>query len=207
MSLVTILQKRLAEFDAKAKEFAEKANAIRFALAEANGAGTIDKKLKDAQAMHESRPNASAGLNRHQLHRARLDMLREKMAPDTPSNIPAVVAVIEEFGLAKVDISTARNALIALKAKRTGHKTNARWVLPKSKGKKPPRKDTRDHHAEATRERRQRTAQILAKLSKQEDPVPLSFFDEGRGVSVLVQHGYVKKTPNGFIRTEKEFTV
>ena len=56
----------------------------------------------------------------------------------------------------------------------------------------------------ANKSRRQHTAKVLAKLSRT-IPTPKGKIDTG-GISILTQHGYLKATPDGYLRTDKEFT-
>lgn len=202
-----------------AAEYEEKARAFRVAAAALNGHATqqaqasIEDKLRSASRQRGEKVSGFASMSRNELKTAREEAIRVFMGSSKEGfHMKEITAHLQGLGFPEQDGNTIRNSLFAIGAKNNGKPMHdSRWFVshtnhatPKGIKKKKQSKSYWD--PDVQRKRRQQTKALLDKAEKADGPVPASMFG-GRGVGVLVANGYLKKQGDGFVRTDKEFSV
>lgn len=123
------------------------------------------------------------------LARLRLMLLKYETAA---AALRATIALVDEDAHAR---RAARTAPVLLEAAALDHERRAK--RPSSK---------RARRGQSTREmyaRRAKSARLLASLDTK-TPRPVR---DTRGLAVLMQHGYIRRVEDGYLRTDKPFSV
>jgi hypothetical protein len=217
MTMTTTSEKllRLAE------EHEEKAKALRIAAAELNGHQatraheTLPAKLEQAITLREKqqprpRPRRAGQSERQKwLIAAFADGqphttadLTQTLGLTIPNDRKTLVRDLEAIGATSTStIAKGRSGRRLL------------WQLKPIQGtgvlvpaKRRPAKAPKETTGQRTGTR-QRTAKILDQLARAAHPVSTADFPNPRVISVLLNTGYIAKRDNGYVRTDKPFTI
>jgi hypothetical protein len=184
-----------------AAHYEEKAKALRLAAAELNGhlttkaKATIGPKLEAAIGLRGRRPP--------EMMAARRAIVRELVASGVSKTLDLQAALAKRS--MNVNQATIITDLAAVGAMKTGSGRDTHWTLGEPAGKHATKRKPAKTGVWAVRikNNREESAKLLARIASAGKPVT----KVGPRIGALVRRGYVEKTPDGYIRTDKAFTI
>jgi len=195
----------------KAAELEDDARALRRAAALLNGhlsakaAADLPARLAKATAIRGARKFGTM----RELAAARLAALNELLDADKTYRMRDLIAELAERGVVTTG-STVSQDIRRLGWRSSGRHAGATWAHANG-GDASPKRGRRKRAGRAkpdVAKQRRATAKLLKRIERRGEPVTASFFKHDKtSPAVLVRHGYLARTADGFTRTDKVFEV